>query len=201
MPTGYTAKIGEDQSFEDFVLGCARAFGACIMQRDEPMDYKPMLQKPSDHHSSELIKAQAQLAEFLGMADDEKYDYGQMCAEEDIYRIKERIEKNRALRAKYESMLLKVQNWLPPSKDHVELKQFMISQITESIDFDCKNDYNYRELEKAKKTTPLEYYQQMLDSIVWNVEYHDKESVKEFDRTFERNNWITQLFESLDLKP
>jgi len=40
MPTGYTTDIynGKDVSFRDFALNCARAFGACIMQRDDPAD-------------------------------------------------------------------------------------------------------------------------------------------------------------------
>ena len=38
MPTGYTSKIGDDQSFKDFALRCARNFGANILMRDDPMD-------------------------------------------------------------------------------------------------------------------------------------------------------------------
>jgi len=40
MPTGYTAEIYEGEkevTFEKFALTCARAFGACITIRDEPM--------------------------------------------------------------------------------------------------------------------------------------------------------------------
>jgi len=42
MPTGYTAKLCEgEQSFGEFALGCARAFGACVMQREDSMDDLP----------------------------------------------------------------------------------------------------------------------------------------------------------------
>ena len=34
MPTGYTYKIGEGASFKEFVMACARAFGACVEMRD-----------------------------------------------------------------------------------------------------------------------------------------------------------------------
>ena len=35
MPSGYTSRSCEgEQPFEKFVLQCARAFGACVMQRD-----------------------------------------------------------------------------------------------------------------------------------------------------------------------
>ena len=36
MPTGYTAPIKDGISFNDFMWGCARAFGALIMMRDDP---------------------------------------------------------------------------------------------------------------------------------------------------------------------
>ena len=197
MPTGYTHKVGEGQSFEDFVLGCARAFGACIMQRDDPADEKPKLQEASNYHSEKLIEAKQQQLEFLAMTEDEKLDYGHMSAEEDIFRITERIEKNIALADKYTSMYMKVLDWVPPSSEHVELKQFMLKQLQDSKDFDCSNDYYYQELERAKKASPMDYYEKMLDSISWNVKYHSDEALKEFDRTVARNSWIEQLYESL----
>ena len=50
MATGYTMDIydGKNVSFEDFCLSCARAFGACILQRDDNTSIKPQLQKASD---------------------------------------------------------------------------------------------------------------------------------------------------------
>lgn len=36
MPTGYTADIQNDITFQQFALNCACAFGACISLRDEP---------------------------------------------------------------------------------------------------------------------------------------------------------------------
>lgn len=200
MPTGYTHKIADDQSFEDFVLGCARAFGACIMQRDDPSSDKPKLQETSNYHTEKLLESQAQLAEFLGMTQDEMLDYGEQCKEEDIYRINERIQKNNALREKYDAMLEKVDAWIPPSFEHEELKQFMINQIQQSIDFDCKNSYNYQNLNKAQNSTPMEYYQRMIDSIAWNIKHHSEESLKDTERTLGRNKWITDLYESLGVE-
>ena len=38
MPTGYTAKIVDGQSFPDYVKTCLRAMGVCVSMRDLPMD-------------------------------------------------------------------------------------------------------------------------------------------------------------------
>ena len=47
MPTGYTTDIynGKDVTFKDFALKCARAFGACIHQREDNIDDLPKLKK------------------------------------------------------------------------------------------------------------------------------------------------------------
>ncbi len=47
MPSGYTENIyyGKKVAFKDFALGCARAFGACVMQRDDPADVKPKIRQ------------------------------------------------------------------------------------------------------------------------------------------------------------
>ena len=53
MPTGYTADIyeGNDVSFRDFALKCARAFGACIEQRDDDANDKPkLIEKTKDNY-------------------------------------------------------------------------------------------------------------------------------------------------------
>jgi hypothetical protein len=59
MPTGYTAKLYDgDQKFQDFAMECARAFGALIEMRDEPMNAKiPETFEPSEHHVNGLERA------------------------------------------------------------------------------------------------------------------------------------------------
>ena len=59
MPTGYTAKLMEQgQTFPEFIMSCARAFGALIMMRDDPAN-APIPEKfePSDYHVRALKKA------------------------------------------------------------------------------------------------------------------------------------------------
>ena len=58
MPSGYTENIyyGKEVAFKDFALGCARAFGACVMQRDDPADEKPKIMPEESYHTEELKK-------------------------------------------------------------------------------------------------------------------------------------------------
>ena len=56
MPSGYTENIyyGKEVTFKDFALGCARAFGACVMQRDDPADVKPKIMPEESYHTEKL---------------------------------------------------------------------------------------------------------------------------------------------------
>ena len=62
MPTGYTEDIynGKDVTFKDFALKCARAFGACVHQREDNIDDPPRLKiADTSYYEEKLKKAKA----------------------------------------------------------------------------------------------------------------------------------------------
>ncbi len=78
MPTGYTAILMEKgQTFQEFIMGCARAFGALIEMRDSPNDAPiPDKFEPSDYHAKRIIELREKLAKFKLMTDAEKESFG-----------------------------------------------------------------------------------------------------------------------------
>ena len=68
MATGYTYPIIESDSyaFED-LLSCARAFGACIMQRDDPGDALPKLPEPPTYELERVEECRAEVDKFASM--------------------------------------------------------------------------------------------------------------------------------------
>src|ERR1700759_3469611 len=72
MPTGYTYTIEQGCSFEEYVWGCARAFGACVMMRDDPAD-KPIPEKfeASDWNAKRLEEAKAERARLDRLTEEE----------------------------------------------------------------------------------------------------------------------------------
>jgi hypothetical protein len=132
MPTGYTAPIEEDPTFtfEQYVWRCARAFGALIMMRDEPMDARvPERFEPSGYYARELGKERARLLELEGMsaeavvaARNAAHQQARERVENSNRESSEKLERYRAIRSQVEA-------WEPPSPDHVGLKRFMLEQI------------------------------------------------------------------------
>ena len=201
MPTGYTADIENDISFQEFVLGCARAFGACIHQRDDNMKDKPKLRsEESSYHVDRLSEAKKTVAELEAMGVNARTEYGKQIIENEKASEQEYFNKKIVLKTKYETMLSKVYGWFPPTPDHENLKKFMIDQINQSIDFDCDTKYNMERLTALSKATPLDKYNETLRRAYKDVEYHETELLKERERNADANKWIVALYDSLGIE-
>jgi hypothetical protein len=203
MPTGYTSKIADGIDFKTFALDCARAFGACIMLRDEPGggDKIPQKFEPDPYYLKILNDKKYELENF-----DSKYT-DEYCIRMIEMEHRERFESNNIhnkksaeLEKKYRDMLASVNNWNPPTADHVGLKNFMIQQITDSIKWDC---HYYAEDEKAvfkkpKKKDIKQWRQGKLNSIQRDVRYYEDRYNKECERLRKNNEWIADLRKSLE---
>jgi hypothetical protein len=196
MPTGYTARIAEGQTFEEFASTCARAFGALVTMRDEPMSAELPDEVPGDRGYAEgrARAAAAALAEFDARTDEQHAaDMARDRALLDESAERVRADKRRQ-RAAYEAMLARVGAWHPPTPEHVGLKTFMHEQIAESIRFDCSEDY----VTGAGPEVPLsEWVASQRDRLVREVTRCHEHASEEAKRTAERNAWIKALKESL----
>ncbi len=194
MPTGYTADIKKGISFERFILDCARNFGATVTMRDDPKDMEIPIFKPTDYHTKELTKLNKRLSQLKKMSQSQ-------AKKESLVEYNKKIKYNREgiaeaidLKNKYELMLINVKEWEPPTDKHKGLKDFMVKQITESIDFDC--GYSYYE-KKVELLTGENWIHKELKKVLKDIDYHTKQNEEEIERVDGRNLWIKQLKESL----
>lgn len=195
MPTGYTAAVGDGTTTNarDFILSCARAMGACIMQRDEPMSAPPKMTEPSDYHAKALAVAEADLLTYQQMNEEEA---GRRADAEHIRRVKENTKyraQKRDQRNRYQSMLYDIKKWEPPTSEHRGLKEFMQKQLSESIDFDCSESY----LTKPEHRTGTQWLEDKRAKASHDIGYHRAEYAKEVEQTNERNAWIQALYDSV----
>lgn len=200
MPTGYTCDIENDQSFEDYLLSCARAFGACMHQRDESGSVKPKLRSADTYHEQALLEAAADLGAFKTMNREQKEQAGQELKDEQEKWRQEDFNRKILLRNKYDAMAQKVQAWNPPTADHVNLKKFMLDQINESIRFDCDTEYSLKQLQATQSKTAMQFYEEHVQSLERDVKYHEEEHEKATKRNDEANKWIMALYDSLGIE-
>lgn len=200
MPTGYTAPIYEGEenfTFKKFAMRCARNLGALIEMRGEPLDAEIDFDKcfqPSDYYKKALERVEKEYQEFLdnpptaeelGKKYDEKVN-------NDFKKFLEQKESRKALQERYAAMLEQVKAWEPPTEEHNGLKDFMISQLQESMDYDCIVYSPYTD----DREEYIEYHMSP-DPLLKEIAYYKERYEKEVELCNNRKQWVIKLIESL----
>lgn len=195
MPTGYTAVIEErDISFKEFALTCARAFGALVEMREEPLSAKISDKlKPSDHYQKTIKTSQEDLAIIRGMLDSEAEESAKVEYLDEMLRVEESLKRRNKHLIRYKKMLAAVHAWVPPTPDHCELKQFMIDQIKISMPRNDEDYYKFPERIDGKR-----WRANQIQRISDHIACYEREYAAECERVTGRNQWIKALRESLE---
>lgn len=195
MPTGYTAKLHDgDQSFEDYLSGCAHAFGALIELRDSGIDAPiPQSFEPRTYHRDGIQAAEAMLTAIDEWTDKQAEEMALTAWQDQILAYEETEEKTSAIRARYQAMLDKVDAWTPPSEDHEGLKRFMREQIEA-----CASEGSMDYYPIPSKLAGVEFRAQAVAKAIRDIEYHAKGWAEEQERVAGRSEWVRLLLESID---
>jgi hypothetical protein len=199
MSTGYTANIEKDITFKEYALDCARAFGACIDMRDEPLS-TPIPEKfvESDYHKERVASAIKERDEFTEMSKEARKRLFEREVVDSIKESRKVILEKKRLLAKYKAMLVKVEKFVPPTSEHVEYKTFMITQINNSIDFDCDIKYYEKSIATQSALTFREWEKDREDHLRDSVIWHGKHLADEKARIQGRNKWVSDMRKAVD---
>ncbi len=199
MPTGYTADVqsGKITEFNDFVMQCARAFGALVTMRDSPADATiPDRFEPSDYHDKELVEARDRIAFLKRLSDEDKEREASAAFDRRMSEWRRRCDQRIEHKARYSTMLEKVRAWEPPTSEHTGLKDFMVKQLSESIDVDCSSTYD----DEPQRQTGEEWFACEMKEANRSFKYHTKERACEHERAASRTKWVRDLRSSLQHK-
>jgi len=196
MPTGYTYLIQEGIDLKDFIMKCARNFGALIEMRDTPMDVEiPEKFEPSDYHRKRIGEVEKRL-EYLKKMNAEKAERKAYKEYVDKLDRKEKsIQEIREIKGKYMNMMVKVRQWIPPTEEHKNLKDFMVDQIEKSIKFDCNENCLTKDI--IIRLSGEEWRDKEIQKGQDDLVYYKKGWKEENDRVDERNKWLKELRDSL----
>ena len=171
MPTGYTYRIEKDDgiTFAEFARDCARAFGAAIHQRDDPLSAGLTLPTIELYHQNALKDAKKSLALKLKMSDPE---WQVLAHQKNVAAIDswKESDANRVDKvARYDGMMGCVLSWEPPTAEHEGMKKFMIEQLTISCD-----DYDRKVRDKPAEMTGPKLKEMMIEMDTKSVSYHEQ---------------------------
>jgi hypothetical protein len=194
MPTGYTAPIADGMTFEQYALGCARAFGALVTMRDEPSDAPiPEKLEPDTYYQRSLEASQLELDRVMSLTAAEIVAETDKSYLADYECWQERRKRRAHLREKYEAILGRVRAYVAPTPDHVEFKQFMEKQLVDSINFDCSDSCD----DETQRVAPAKWIADRLEELRREVARREQSAREEVERTYKRNEWIQALRDSL----
>lgn len=196
MPTGYTCDVqdGKITEFKDFALRCARAMGANILMRDDPSDAPIKEYEPSTFYKDRLEESERRLAEIRNMTDEQCEQQASDEYLDLMGRYLESISIRKEKLRRYQSMLNKVRQWEPPTPDHEGFKNFMVEQLTESINHDCDTSY----LESPIKQTGTQWRFNQIRYLEKDIPQCRESYQEEVESTNDRNEWNRKLIESLN---
>lgn len=197
MPTGLTAAIYEGKrkvSFEEYALGVARQFGACITMRDDPINAEiPERFEPSTYHQDAIDKARKRLVE-IGSWDDGRWqDEADKSYEGELKRYHDSLANKKAIKRRYEAMLAIARQYKAPTPGHEDFAKMLVEQLEQSIDWDCSTSYMTEPIRK----TASEFKADIVSELNRDIEYHGKQHRDEVERCEGRTQWVQQLRESL----
>ena len=201
MPTGYTAELMEKgMDFNSFILTCARAFGACIELRDDKLSPSPRKIKGSDsnsYHDKLLKESKRELKEFVSMSQSRKEDWAEKSRQDSIKDLEKWLEKDEAENKRLLDIEEKVNEWVPPTPEHIGLKEFMLQQIKVSLH---DTSYQKKEMDDVKDKSLEELISSHIESLKWSVKYHSEGVEEQESRVTERNDWLESLYSSLNIE-
>jgi hypothetical protein len=194
MPTGYTAPIADGMTFEQYALGCARAFGALVTMRDEPSNAPiPERLEPDTYYQRSLEASQLELDRVMSLTASEIVVEAEKSYVTAYASWQERCKRRADLREKYEAILRRVRAYVAPTLDHVGYKDFMEKQLVDSIAWDCNDSHD----DEPQRVAPAKWIADRLEDLRHEVARREQSAREEVERTHKRNQWIKALRDSL----
>ena len=201
MPTGYTAGVmdGTITEFKDYAFQCARAFGALVMQRDDPLTPNIPVLKVDDYYSAAVREAEEEVKQISSMTSKQIETEFLKSKARDIKYHTKGIKDQEKTRERYLKMLEEAKKFVAPTDEHVSYRDFLISQLEESLNWDCRSNYHQEQLAKTKrKKSAKSWHREGLAEAKYRLKYAKKSLKEEIERVKSRNDWLSQLKKAVE---
>jgi hypothetical protein len=205
MPTGYTAGVvdGTIKTFKDFAKSCMRAFGATVHMRDEPLSNGYRKRIPDSYYYDNLKEAKKNLSDLETLPDQHFIDKEHKSIKEDIRHYSKKVKEIKEIKERLDVMIAETSEWVPPTEDHVEFKNFMIKQLQDTLERDGDASYWENLLEESYKKleSPIDLdsiKKDLRESYEYDVETRQKRLDEEIERCESANEWVDKLLKSVE---
>lgn len=202
MYNGYVHTIiDKNQSFEEAIWTFARAFGALILMRDDPMDAPvPERFEPADYYPKKVMESQKEIDGFLALTADEKESIRQKEIADYQAKADEALIEDQKEFDRLNALLTEAYSWNPqPERDYSGIKSMVVETLEKAIKDNNPSDDNYykEQIRKLQNLTPVEFALERELTLRRAVTSATTNLREEQERVDGRNAWIKGLRESL----
>ena len=188
----------ENITAKDYILKCARGFGALEHMKGESLDAEIRLHTVSNFNKNQIKKMQDALDVFNSKSAEELYEEYQKEMKDAQKIYDEKLAKYQAEKDKLIKLSKEVKKWKSPSHDHDRLREIAIKRLDKLIE-----DSTLR-LALAKTENWNLSFEQWKEVLVSELTKHmQRYSIayrKEKDSVEKQNKWIITLLDSFEDK-
>lgn len=208
MPTGYTARIQEDNFDlkEWLIKDIARGFGMCVCLRDSgKMSEKEIMQaleknakEAGSYHREKLEEIEKDAQKYSKFSQQDWEEEREKEIEAAKKQVQESKEKNKIGRAKYSKAKCQLSDMSFKVKGTIAepMIKFAIEQINSSIDFDYPQNSTYYEDQLDKIKEMPQYRWDKEEEITKDKTYHTSKKIEDEER---EKNRITHYKDYLQI--
>lgn len=197
MSTGYTQEVSKgDDTFEDFVLRCARSFGACRHQVDDPLYVRPRIPFSSGSIEEKIARLQDRVSQLSGLTPEQIEEFGKKEISSNIRDINDAEIKKKFSLNNYTEMMNRIEFWNPP-QEYSALKHFMLNQLRDSYAFESLNYTGIEKISSYEIMLPSVMYDRILDRAQGDLDYYKNCLKEEKESILKSKEWIEGLYENL----
>ena len=206
MATGYTIEVlnGNAKTLEDFAKVCLMGFGATSHMKEEPISTPYRVMEVDANNKKEERKLKKRLKEFKLISDEQIYEDERNALTKSREHFADKKVKAKEARLKVEKLLREAQLWTPPSKKHKVMKDFMIKELKNTLDFDCDLkpiDTLLEDIDGRLATIDVESIKENhIKQLEQKIDYHKQTHQGDIDHCNESNLWVSDLLDSFKLK-
>jgi hypothetical protein len=201
MATGFTYYLTENDNvpLKHFAMKCARGFGPMIHMRDYDMDgpIPDDLGFDNSYHLEGIARAQDKITELTSMTKGEYIHQAQQKIQDSITEYEKGKKNSQIVSKRLIDMIQQVSTWVPPSPEHEGLKQFMLDQLTSTLDMEVDESWWTEQIEQAKNTDLTQRYEHELSVAKRDLQYHTEKAAEDDKHKEWAINWVRQLQASL----
>jgi len=179
MPTGYTAGIldGTTKSFEQYAKQCVKAFGVAVHMREDNISDEFKKREPSTYHLDGIKNDKENIRKWEDISDEEIISdkNAEMTTSKADHEMN--LTKAKEQQSLLQDYLSKAKAFVPPTKEHEGIAEFMVNQLKMTIEKDVDWSVEYHEgalksLAESGEIDPDEIRSEMLKMYAESLDNH-----------------------------